>query len=436
MHLVYNMSKIVGNKMKFNMHTPEIIYVEDNEIVSEAFVINWNIKKFCLPKTNNSFTIEFVGYVLSQNKVLLSFPKHFSRSDSDENNLNDMKDILSLVSLGKNNIGSFDGDEDGQFPLKSYMEILNYYKRYGLYHTRIHKERKGYKGNINWNKTIQKSTKVVSNNNILFLPFVINEKNISPIFLSECMEYVFADAYNSFSSVLDLIIPYKVTSLDNIFNDLNFVIRKLHSFKSILFKDSEKILLNNLIKYFQWKSDYHDKSNMITTHFSRYWEAMVNLYLSKSFYEINDNKITFNEEKAPYNFKKVPGVKLEPSIGSNNNNKQSITRDFKIEYDHYVKENNTIYLFDSKYSTSELKKLDYKQSFYYYHLKSENVNTDIYNGLVAPTSKSYYTKIHIDRSDIDGLKIIEHYLNVKKVINLSLRHKKDFINEILNRKTL
>ena len=30
--------------------------------------------------------------------------------------------------------------------------------------------------------------------------------------------------------------------------------------------------------------------------------------------------------------------------------------------------------------------------------------------------KNYYTKIHVDRTDLDGVKIIEHYINLNSVL--------------------
>ena len=40
----------------------------------------------------------------------------------------------------------------------------------------------------------------------------------------------------------------------------------------------------------------------------------------------------------------------------------------------------------------------------------------IVNGLILPTEGPYLSKTHIDRSDIDGVYIQEHYLNLREVM--------------------
>ena len=82
-----------------------------------------------------------------------------------------------------------------------------------------------------------------------------------------------------------------------------------------------------------------------------------------------------------------------------------------------------IYLFDSKYFNKDVSEFNYKQA-YYYHLKNLYPNYKIYNGLILPTQKKYYSKVHINRDFIenttiknDGLKIMEYYINLKKIID-------------------
>lgn len=46
----------------------------------------------------------------------------------------------------------------------------------------------------------------------------------------------------------------------------------------------------------------------------------------------------------------------------------------------------------------------------------------IINGLLLPTSGDYYIKNHIDRSDLDGVKVTEHYINLTTVLDFILEN--------------
>jgi len=104
---------------------------------------------------------------------------------------------------------------------------------------------------------------------------------------------------------------------------------------------------------------------------------------------------------------------------------------YSIEFDHLYINNEiqVIYLFDSKYYSNEISGLNYKQAFYYYYLYNLYPNYKIYNGLILPTEKEYYNKVHVDRSKQeniehnkkqDGLKIIEHYININQILDCYL----------------
>ena len=92
---------------------------------------------------------------------------------------------------------------------------------------------------------------------------------------------------------------------------------------------------------------------------------------------------------------------------------------YKVQYDHISIDdiNKRVIIFDSKYFNNEVNELNYKQLFYHYNLMQKYKGYMIDNGLLIPTEQEYYTKIHIDRVDLDGVKIIEHYINLNEVLN-------------------
>lgn len=92
---------------------------------------------------------------------------------------------------------------------------------------------------------------------------------------------------------------------------------------------------------------------------------------------------------------------------------------------------------------NKIKDLNYKQAFYYYFLKAKYPYAKIHNGLIAPTEGKDKSEVHIDRSWIngitkesgysDGLKIIVHYLNLKKIIDFTLSNIHEFKKEMRER---
>ena len=64
-----------------------------------------------------------------------------------------------------------------------------------------------------------------------------------------------------------------------------------------------------------------------------------------------------------------------------------------------------------------MEQLNYKQLFYHYNLKQKYPKYIIYNGLLLPTEKNYYKNIHVDRTDLDEVKIVEHYINLNSVLD-------------------
>ncbi len=95
---------------------------------------------------------------------------------------------------------------------------------------------------------------------------------------------------------------------------------------------------------------------------------------------------------------------------------------FTIEFDHISRKNKDkkIYLFDSKYYT-KISELNYKQIAYHYFLVKtaegeENKSENIVNGLILPTEREYSSRVHVDRRNLDGVYIQEHYVNIRDVM--------------------
>ena len=252
------------------------------------------------------------------------------------------------------------------------------------------------------------------------------------------MQFILSNTFTQYSDILNFVLPYKNFPSDNIFKNYKACVRKLKLIKNSYFKDTEKELIQSMIKYFEWMSTRNGIMAITTTDFPSYWESMIHVLLNKTFSGISDDKLILKNEPT-YKF-----VKRTENTESEENRIYSNTQRFSIEFDHLsISENkDEIILFDSKYMKS-ISELNYKQAFYYYFLKEMYPQSTIHNGLIAPTHGAPYNKVHIDRTWIkgvskvkgysDGLKIVVHYLNLKTVIDFSLSNILDFKKEMRER---
>lgn len=387
----------------------EITY--DGKEIDDEFINEWNIHDLTNYYSNKNI-INFVGLIINRNSVLMSFPKHCDMSGDTEHEIGELiKKILYLFCNEKIMHNDIESGDYNNFPINAYAYILNYFKKYGLYKQKYINYKYSYIGNIDWFKTINRSNKILQNNGIIFLPFIVRNHEDMDVYISYCMDLVLGDAAK-YSDFIQIIYPYKYqySSMVNMPNDK--IINKLKTVKNMYFKDIEKQLIDNLIWYLEWKSSSNGYFRFVTTSFQNYWEKLIMSYLNTHNVSCVDDKLVVKKYTNQNLFiKDSDNVESEKILLMKN------TRQFQIEYDHIKVDtsNKIIYLFDSKYY-SDIKELNYKQMCYHYHLLSKYKDFKIIDGLILPTSKSYYSRIHIDRSDIDNVKIVEHYLNIKDII--------------------
>lgn len=395
--------------------------VQDGDEVKIDFAQKWGLSYFDV-KNGKAF-VDFVGLILKKDEVLLSFPKHFSYSNlSPEHKSRTMKEILLLIAKGVSS--SYDERNSKNFPLDSYLAVQDYYKKYGLHFVTVKERRKGYGGRIDWRRTIRKSDKILQENGLVFLPFVtVKVKNVSE-FLADCMEFVLNYTYQLFSDYLDFLTPYKRKPRNSIFSNFNQSVKELKKIRNQFFKDTEKALIDALVKFFEWRANQSDKVTIATTRFENYWESMIEVYLNHCFIRFNkDNTIEWGESGS-VEFKK--SKKNEEYIEDNSVRLEKDNKAWYIEFDHiHVNhDDKEIYLLDSKYIYKDgFSGFNYKQAFYYYYLKQYYQGYKIYNGLIAPTELEYHHKLHVNRANRtdypkydDGLLIYEHYVNLSKVV--------------------
>lgn len=376
-----------------------------------------NLEKYFI-SVDGKWSPDFVGFIITEKEIIISFPKHYY---SKNYQITD-KDIslISKLMIKTRYLSGLDNDLGiyNNFPLTSYLYICNYYKKYGLYNESKSKRQKGYKGKIDWTNTIRKSNKVISGNNLIFLPFIIQKNMSLEVFLTECMVYALNEGFNRFGRYFDVGVSINKMTNNPMFRNKDIVIKQLNLLKSEHFKDNERLLIEHLIRYFKWSNKSGNRTILITKNFENYWEVMVEGFMNSKLSEIKESgELIFKRNSNRYNFSQ----EIE-YIESLEVRESRLSRSFSVEYDHLcIQLDDIAYLFDSKYY-KEIRGLDYKQMAYYYILRSSEkyINKQVINGLILPTEKEYHHRVHLDTRDREGLLkdllIIEHYLNVKKVI--------------------
>ena len=379
---------------------------------------------------SEKYVFDFVGFIFQGNCILTVFPKHyFLEGEIQKYNVDhprlyrDIKLLFDVIqyykkhektkAVAKTYLGEFTGYESN-YPFKSFFEVYRYYQLYGLYEEKENKVTTGNKGKISWKTTILKSNKIISEGNLIFTPLYVNRKDYNEVFLTECMIFIIDYTIDFFKDFFCM----KKTGKNCRFNfesNIDYVLMQLKINYSKNYKDINKNLIQNMIEFFR---EFKKKSIGGNTHieiryFDRIWQQMIESYLNKHFAGINKSTgaAIFNARSHE--------TKID-FVTERFNDIDNSTHQFYIEVDHIAKDDDRLYIFDSKYYTS-VTELNYKQIAYneilrYYFQKLNHMHNILF--LPGPEGSklhfSYSSKCVGTRKY--GTNIIEQYLNIKRVM--------------------
>lgn len=408
-----------------DLNDPKIIAIEDGQPISNKIVSKFNLGFRDTGKIikNNKIvqTSNFTGFVVKDDAILVSFPKHYINLKKFKN-LPTINEKINHIKLIMNTIISYrsnrhyadyqkDTDINTNFAFEAFNEIYEYYQNYGLYNIRHKTLKKGYRGKIAWKKTISRSNKIVSNGNLLFVPFYVEDKNYSETFITDCM--IFAINYTlalygqflSMPTFSELAARGTVCPLNG---DYAAIVQKLYSVKSRVFKDIHRRLVDNLIRFYQGlDSDGTTSRDIKYYSYSGIWERAVEKYLNKYFSGISQNN---GQDYLEFNGNNFDGKFAKYTI----KHYDKAHPDNKLEPDHYYldKSSHIQYIFDSKYYV-KLDKLDHKQFVYHALLYRKAEKT--YNSLIMPTRGKTRSEIFLDLND-------EYLLDPSQKMQILLTH--------------
>jgi len=383
------------------MSNKNLYHIQEGLNVSELIREKFQLSDKDLTGRDGS-NCNFTGLVIRGNDILISWPKHFFE-DLEELLSNKEKEpkllfeiLLKYINITKESYLNDENRETSQdsYPLSAFQNILSYYKKFGLYREERIIEKQGYSGKIDWKNTLSKSYKVISNGNLIYLPFAIKEKKTENVFISECMAFAINETFSLLSFILPNQTHLEIDYNRELFLNKKFVLAKLKSFKEKIFKDINKRLLNDLITFFEMlgnPNEFKYKNH----YFSSIWETMVEEYINRNLLLINNEEYKIQNNCNAFNFEKQKFY-----IGNR-----------QIEVDHYYEDEASIYILDSKYYHA-VRDLNYKQVAYDYFLRKEEKST--VNALIIPYHKKLSTNHFIYKED--NILIAEHYFVVQDVM--------------------
>lgn len=378
----------------------------------EKFKLRNHSRNLRYSYSENCEVLNFVGFILSDNMMLISLPKHYTTSadlvNMTESDIHLLFNVL-LMDQGKNTqnyIGPIEKYESN-FPFKSFYSIYRYYLKYGLYKATKTVVKPGYNKKIEWKETLRKSSAIISGNNLVYIPFFSKENRQEHVFLSQCMEYAISYTLKKYSMFVKGKIPIQNVNNYDFFSNREYIISKLKKIYSEIFKDIDKQLVRDLIDFFTFLPEGGDIT-IKHYNFELIWESMVEKYLNDFFVGVSNEGLVFSDKKieGKFNFRKQ--VFYVDKAHPRN----------RLEPDHYFNDGYQQFIFDSKYY-SKVRDLNHKQVAYYTFLRKLAKQT--YNALILPTenkSSDLPTPAHFELKESfyahpdDQIKIWEYYLNM------------------------
>lgn len=380
-------------------------------------------------KQQNQEVYDFVGLINSKDSSLAIFPKHFYSDEELFNNEYNRKEIYDDIQLlfqtiykyiSKRlsaNATLYAGEHlefDSDYPFYPFFSIYKYFQQFGVYVEKYTHTKIGYNSKISWKETIRRSSKVFSSGNIIHIPLYINQSKTKQVFISDCMSFAINYTLERFSFLFRMPKTNNKFARFDFLNNIDFIILKLQSESTRIFKDIDKKLIQDLINFYKGLElnknkggDFHVKIK----YFNLVWEEMIEEFLNKHFVGVQNNSLFFNINQSKSKFKFSKGV-FEVDQSANK---------YKIEPDHHFIDEKLQFIFDAKYY-SDLNHLDYKQFSYHEMLKNKTKQGKTISALIVPSANTSFSEIHfllrneyVGRSD-SNTKILLQKLKIKDVM--------------------
>lgn len=242
--------------------------------------------------SSNKDEDSFVGVRVKDNDIHITFPMGYNLVKSNDRVIR--KEILSLLSTlkrfskKKNSEESFAFGHQSvlEFPIISYQHLILDYFSNGYYSEKEVDYSSANKGKINWKRTIQKKKSFLSDNNAVYLDFII-KKNITNTntILTRIHEYCVYESFIKLGWLYTDMLPMQPRIK---FNKKMFV-AVLNEAISETFNDNKKqlfISMRNVVNSLNEGDTLSKECSYGTRSFEYIWERMIDFVFGEANKEI------------------------------------------------------------------------------------------------------------------------------------------------------
>ena len=275
---------------------------------------NFHLKDKCEIVTQEDGN-RFVGIDFNEKNIKISFPLGYQLPETDDLIRSDIFNLLTILYrfnedkeyLIQNNIQF--SSNNVNFPLNSFMEVINYYMKNGYYMEREFIFKTKDRGKINWSRTIKNQNPLFQENsegNILYpiyLSFTVRESNLN--MNNEITNIHMYCVYESFEKLGWLFTTYMPPKPNVSFNEnrfLNVLYEKLNNTNN----DMKKRLFKAMIEIIMYLGDLENPTQFSfgTERFEYVWEKLIDVTFGitekADYFPRAEWKLLHNENKPTY----------------------------------------------------------------------------------------------------------------------------------------
>lgn len=419
---------------------------------TESNTSAFSLKDVCIydAKLNGD---EFVGLKYENGKLSIQFPLGYKKSDDEKEIRRDILNLISVLSTFCEHedsfiLSSFSKNLSDQFPIHAYMFLISDFMNNGYYTENESVYRRSASGKINWSRTIKQIRPQIAQDSPIYLEFITRRTNHNENeLISQIQKTLVYESFSKIGWLFSSFMPQKVSLPFN----ANLFRAVVKSKIAQSFDERRLTLFHNMLLVI----DYMDSSNEAKTfyfgteHFEGIWERLIDTVFGESDKEKFYPKCHwFIEGKGQANL-------------SNDVYKKYSLRPDTIMITNRGKENQKIFILDSKYYKYGVSRFDYdlpgtgsiiKQFAYAEYVENsppslpnevkEVLNKDeIYNAFILPGENKSDSKLHYfgysyadykNETQKSYSKIFGFILDIKSIMYKHIPKDKQLIKELAN----
>lgn len=270
-----------------------------------------NLQDVCSVELDNENESEYIGITFDKNNLKIIFPRGYSLSLNDKDL---KKDIIILIKvfdkyIKRKKAKSYSREEKNlnksngkNFSISNAIWLLNDFESNGLYEEYIINYKVNKNGNINWSKTIKSIKPYISNNDLIYLDFIVKKNNNNNFnIITHIQRYIIKKC----TSVIGWLYPnINIEGPTNLPYKKSICINLLKKELKQINIDKTKKLIINMINFLENDSDEKNLNKFKeykTKYFMNIWEDMLNYilgndepnkYYPKAIWEIDNETIS------------------------------------------------------------------------------------------------------------------------------------------------